>query len=379
MHKDMHFYGTYAVARAAGIPSQDAYIIAYSSQFVDDSTEKNGDVGKDGSMMFGIATAHHHGQSIRGALRKIFYNTWKNSRAAVMQRQIWVPFHFLPGGQGSTLEEKMICGMDSQIAQDMIEHHIQIAWKNKLYGLYSLGVAAHVYMDTFAHYGFAGEGSEMNNIENDSIRFEPCKNPESDNFLETDHLGFTNNKRSERVFNLFASKSAEMVSGNLGHAAVSTYPDRPYLKWSFEFSEERHSTDRVSVRNNQETYMQGCKRLHDYFTKFCNAQYRETYQGKSFDAVVDKVKDILSFEDGKNERSEKWLEALHEGTFCTPDDTDKNLTYDSNTWEKERRDLRNLNTSEMINTNIYKFHQAATLHRWFIFKDLLPQHGICLL
>ena len=37
----MHYYGTYAIARAAGLRPTDAQIIAYSAQFVDDSTMTN--------------------------------------------------------------------------------------------------------------------------------------------------------------------------------------------------------------------------------------------------------------------------------------------------------------------------------------------------
>ena len=39
MQLDMHFYGIYALARAAGIKPDSAYIIAYASQFVDDALD----------------------------------------------------------------------------------------------------------------------------------------------------------------------------------------------------------------------------------------------------------------------------------------------------------------------------------------------------
>jgi len=39
MQQDMHFYGIYALARAAGIKPDSAYSIAYASQFVDDALE----------------------------------------------------------------------------------------------------------------------------------------------------------------------------------------------------------------------------------------------------------------------------------------------------------------------------------------------------
>ena len=38
MQIDMHFYGVYAMARAAGLDPKTARIIAHASQFVDDAT-----------------------------------------------------------------------------------------------------------------------------------------------------------------------------------------------------------------------------------------------------------------------------------------------------------------------------------------------------
>ena len=39
MQYDMHYYGTYAMAAAAGIPKNDAEIIAYAAQYVDDQNQ----------------------------------------------------------------------------------------------------------------------------------------------------------------------------------------------------------------------------------------------------------------------------------------------------------------------------------------------------
>ena len=39
MQIDMHFYGIYALARAAGIKPDSAHTIAYASQFVDDALD----------------------------------------------------------------------------------------------------------------------------------------------------------------------------------------------------------------------------------------------------------------------------------------------------------------------------------------------------
>ena len=48
MQKDMHFWGTYVIARAAGVPSNDAHTIVYAAQYVDDSTKQDSKTHEDG-------------------------------------------------------------------------------------------------------------------------------------------------------------------------------------------------------------------------------------------------------------------------------------------------------------------------------------------
>jgi len=44
MQEDMHYYGTYAMARAAGLKVKDAKVVAYAAQYVDDSTANDSEV-----------------------------------------------------------------------------------------------------------------------------------------------------------------------------------------------------------------------------------------------------------------------------------------------------------------------------------------------
>ena len=83
MQSDMHYYGTYCMARAAGIKKSAAQKIAYASQFVDNSTAKAVDDHENGSKLIAIPTAHHPTD-----LQNIDRED---------QRYIWVPFHFMPG------------------------------------------------------------------------------------------------------------------------------------------------------------------------------------------------------------------------------------------------------------------------------------------
>jgi len=59
MQIDMHYYGTYAMARAAGLTPQAAKVIATAAQFVDDNAEKESIEFRDGGRLDAEATAHH--------------------------------------------------------------------------------------------------------------------------------------------------------------------------------------------------------------------------------------------------------------------------------------------------------------------------------
>ena len=59
MQIDMHYYGTYCVARAAGLNRESARIIATAAQFVDDNAQENGIDLADASACRVEATAHH--------------------------------------------------------------------------------------------------------------------------------------------------------------------------------------------------------------------------------------------------------------------------------------------------------------------------------
>jgi len=97
MQLDMHYYGTYALARAAGITSAAAQTIATCAQFVDDNVAKTTLKFDNGARVDAVPTAHH-------PLKH--ENLHRKD-----QRQVWVPFHFSPGGIGDTYTERLKCRM----------------------------------------------------------------------------------------------------------------------------------------------------------------------------------------------------------------------------------------------------------------------------
>ena len=82
MQKDMHYYGTYAIARAAGILPKPAQVIASASQFVDDNAIKERIDFTDNASLYSRPTAHHC-EDIKNIISED-------------QRVVWIPFHFYP-------------------------------------------------------------------------------------------------------------------------------------------------------------------------------------------------------------------------------------------------------------------------------------------
>ncbi len=207
MQADMHYYGVYALARAAGLKRKSATVIASASEYVDDAILDESLHLDDGRSMLAEMTAH----------KTIDYH----NADASDQRMVWLPFHFLPGGQGNSIAEKLICRKDSKIAREVVIRNLEQAGKVK-YGPHLIGVTAHVYADTFAHYGFIGANHKLNAIRNDSLKVS------IDDETVLEYVTSKATKLWDKI-----KSSGVSHSFPLGHGPALTYPDRPYLNWSY--------------------------------------------------------------------------------------------------------------------------------------------------
>ena len=360
MQSDMHFYGTYVMARAAGIPARDAETIAYSAQFVDDSTSQDSKPHPDGGLLYGIASAHHDKQCIL------------NSQIdPEEQRRVWVPFHFLPGGAGELLEERLICVKDSDIAREMVSHHIAKAISCE-FRFELLGIAAHVYMDTFSHYGFSGIGSDYNAVDGESFDLIGVKDPEMERYVLNKKGTFLEKYKLRSV----ASFLVEASTDTLGHGGVATYPDRPFLHWRVTFDKNRPGNGAVSDRDNPATFLEGCEKLHQYFSEFARGYYTDSAP-IAFAEIRDAVDRILRFEGKKEDRTARWLSAVAENEIYPSEERESSSGYYHEDWENDMSDFHGLATSQAgIQSHAYRFYQAAALHRYYVLKELLPAHGV---
>lgn len=346
MQLDMHYYGTYAMARTAGLKQDVALAIATAAEFVDDSDTVSAPLA-DGAYLYHDATAHHPAE--------LEPNTDPDD-----QRRVWLPFHFLPGNQGKTMEERLVCIKDSDIARELVE--FSLAQAQLPFSAVLLGITAHVYADTFSHYGFSGISSRLNRVKEDSIEV---------------HV------KKKRIFNYITEKFTDFAekfggtAGNLlglGHGSVATYPDRPYLVWNFTYQDGRASGE----RNNPATYFEACQRLHAMFSRY--AALVPTYADKAarldFATIAEAVQNILDLEGKLNERCRAWQKVFESGQFCGKNPPEKIPSYDASRFVRDAGVLQKNNLPQAEKTLTYQFMQAAAVHREFVLKRLLPNHGL---
>ncbi len=368
MQTDMHYYGTYAMARAAGLTRKSCQTIATAAEFVDDSGEKDTIVFEDGGRLDFMPTAHHVG-SIKNINRQD-------------QRHVWLPFHFIPGNVGESFSERLLCRKDSCVARELIDHSLSHA--NKPYGLYLAGISAHVYADTFSHYGFSGVSSRWNRVVSSSFEFMDVEEEtleyiqkKSEEFQEKygEEMNSLENFRVVSLVRNILSEGAEIFSGALGHGAVFTYPDRPYLKWKFNYEYPDNGRP-PSLRDNPATFLEACEKLHGMFCRFAekNPNVRQD-QGRLFSRIKNPVQSILATQASREGREDAWKQAAKNGKLFLKDE--EIPSYQGEKWKERIDTLKNFKDSrDALKEPVFRFYQAASIHRTFVLRELLPKHRL---
>lgn len=353
MQIDFHHAVTYVVSRLAGFSHPKANKVAYCAQYVDDAT--NGGVIKfdNGAMYARISSAH----------KMLDY---RNSKG-LKNRQVWLPFHFLPGNGGlppgqvprGTFHKRLLCRPDSIVARDMLESCLKD--KHKPYGLHRLGITMHVYADTWAHQNFAGVNHKVNQ----------AKDIASQDGKSDVRLG-------DKLVNFFVSGAFP-----LGHGAVLSYPDRPYLTWKY-----KNGTGQAVERDNPSDFIEAADQM-------CKAMQR--WLAGSIDAQApglpgdDKQKigalfTALNEEDG-HKRHAAWLKRIEAGHFSFGSSkityipkgrgSWKHKALGTLDWVDDPDDVPFVYRETFLKSDWKMFHDALQAHRFDIIHDILPRYGIC--
>lgn len=354
MQIDFHHATTYVLARMAGFPHEEADIIAYSAQYIDDSIVGGLLRFKGGPMYYRAPSAH--------AMEDIKHHLQTEENYVV-----WSIFHFLPGNEGKIIGDptsgdfydKIICKPDSEVARKMIEECIK--YHEEEYSLHRLGITMHVYADTYAHQGFAGIMHEINAV--------------TDVDLENEAEGVFDDFKSNFLSKTFA----------MGHGAVLTNPDKPYLRWSYTDSKDKRIT-----RDNTKIFMEACGRLLGELLKYRVETIEgfipdSTHTEEDLQAIERNFK--LFREPEGEERHKRWIASIANGDFSFGPQEIVYISRGEGSWKYEALGKKSLNERDdtifdfsetFMASNYKRFHDAVQEHRLTILHDILPKYGICL-
>nr|WP_304511876.1 DUF6765 family protein [Desulfobacula sp.] len=340
------------MARMAGLRPKAAGTIATASQYVDDAVDADIRHHEKGNKLAPIVTAHK--------LLELTENRDVND-----QPFVWVPFHFFPGNKGKDFTEQLLCRKDSPLINELIDHYLDL--HDCPFALELIGLVAHVYADTFSHSGFSGVSSRQNKVDAASITPLNAAAPTA-TYLD---------KKLDSFFRMFGFQGGLWTNVRrsiISNGAVAVLPDLPYLEWSFRYE---HSPE-IFKRNNVDTFLEACRKMHAMFQRFVSLStgHDDGTSGIDFSTKEDRIKDILSFQDGKTQRSEKWRTAFTKGELGIKPGEEIPL-YDPALWDKQRNHFPGLDKPQKVAaSNIYHFYQAASLHRHYLLRELLPKHNL---
>lgn len=350
MQIDFHHATTYVVARLAGFPQEKAEIVAHASQYVDDATS-SGRIRFDNGALFSRISSAHKMLDPRNA-------------DELANHYVWIPFHFLPGNNGlgegqnpiGGFINKIICTPDSPIARQMVRQ--AIIDQDRPYGLHRLGVTMHVFVDTWAHQGFAGVLHKINEVED---------------VKETGmSKGF-----SSGLGALLADLLDDAVPP-LGHGRATVFPDMPFLSWEY-----KNGSKQKVERNNTDQFCQAaeqmCRAMKRYIARDPHAEVSGIEEQD-----MNKIQDLFTkLKDKEGEKRHKdWLAAIEHDPFSFGSEK---ITYSgkrSGSWKEQALGTNEDKLEYPWNTAFLKsnwkyFHDAAQAHRFYVIYDLLPRFGIC--
>lgn len=388
MQIDFHHAATYVVARAAGLDHETASTVSHSAQYVDDATNAGVvEFREDVRQYRRLASAH-------GMLDYKNLSSLRNS-------ECWVPFHFLPGNCGvpagqtcnKPIENRLICLPNSLVAQDMMR--AAIADKAKPYGKHRLGIAAHVFMDTFAHQNFAGVQHEINRVKDlewlpeesgsdwseDSIFNEKSRNTLGSrlkSWWQTDNKSYGGiwGKTTALVQNI-----AQSDIPPLGHGQALGYPDRPYLRWRYT-----NGLGETVDRDNRKDFRTASNELCKWFQRWlandpdANVAGLSQEVAEKIGALIDKTK----LPDGEV-RHAGWIELLAHDHFGFGAVQLDYISKGPGSWKDQSvgsqvdvapvKEVYHYDDAFLTSDWKY-FHDAAKAHRLEVLDDILPRYGI---
>jgi hypothetical protein len=323
MDIEFHYYMTFLIAGKAGFGEEEAFIIANSSQYVDDNNIIF-EINKDKAQYY----------------KNYISQTMNILKPKAKLFRIYPLFHFIPGDpfhKEACRRDGALHWLNTTPDSDNANKVIDSAFKSK--DLYSIGVATHSYVDTWAHQNYIGYYNEFNSM----------------------------------------AGVLEKLVPNVGHADATHNPDWPALVWQ----DKRLIRENARIENKKR-FMQAAgtlfRKYRLYVDKKCSTPALNSDKRKLINRLKTAIGEVDQMNSNGNARIERYKELGHEmlgydipeydeyGWFEAAvnekvrglrDRSDSSLTRwdpwtDIYTWKKPRK---------YRETDWYKFQQAVKVHQ----------------
>jgi hypothetical protein len=307
MDIEFHYYITYIVALRAGFKPEDAFIISYASQYTDDNhtvyTINKGDPDE--------------------------YSNYISQTSNILKPQkelmkIYPVFHFMPGTLGEIAGD---CARRRDGKLHLMNTISDSTNSRQLLGaafdshdLYRIGIATHMYADTFAHQNFVGFEESFNGMKG-----------------------------------LF-----ESIVPDIGHADAGYKPDRISLLW-----EDQRLVPAHTEIDNRKRFIEAARCIYKRYAGYLNTSPDSREVTAQIDAAIGK------HEDDKDDRIDRYKDLVGSAF----------IEYDKKDWFEEAVDLVNKeipytggeDTVPRSETE-YVWKGNYKEKRWYLFQEAVKAH-----
>ena len=317
MDIEFHYYMTYLIATKSGMDPNSARILAHSSQFIDDN-----DIVFEVDKGKGSAYRNYISQTM---------NILKPKQELL---RIYPIFHFIPGDPWNESAWRKdgnmhwLCTTPNSVNANSI---MDAAIRSE--SLHRIGVAAHGYVDTWAHQNFVGYYDDFNAM----------------------NIGLT------------------QLMPNIGHADAGHNPDWPALVW-------RDPRLIYEAVDNTERFLDAARHLLEKLAHFADRTISDDEVVRRQDQLIVALRQAIGERDQANKRrDERTARYLQLSESVEYGDTRLPL-YDEDLWFDEAvnedvRGLRDRGDAALLRfdplTDKYTWRDTTTYRQtdWYLFQE----------
>jgi hypothetical protein len=232
MDIEFHYYITYILARKSGFSRVEAGVVAHSSQNTDDNTQQYCINFRKENQYLNIAS-----------------QTMDITKPNEKRKFIYPIFHFFPGDPHSATAARQD-GLTNQFNTTPDSGNVRQMFEDALgsKNLYRIGIATHVYADSWAHQNFCGSMDDFNSMQNLESVFIP----------------------------------------NIGHADAGHNPDKVCHQWE----DGRLVPENCAIDNNQR-FLEAAKKIYIAFRKTGDPNVGEHDLSAGWDELKEPLSDAM--------------------------------------------------------------------------------------